>query len=312
MPEPAGADGGMAGMGKILVVLAYPSSPPVDGIKRMFSWLITGCSSGFGRALATAALAAGNRVAVTARNPDDIADITAPHNPTTAMALPLDVTDLDQVKTAVEATSERFGSIDVLVNDAGISYFSGVEESDESDVRRLFEINFFGLMALTNAVLPHMRQQRAGTIVNMASVAGLNGFPSVGYYCASKFAVEGISEALAKEIQPFGIRVLLVEPSGFRTDWSRSSSAVKNPIAAYDATPLRAQVNASLTADTPQAGNPTKAAKAIIADVMRRGSNLHLPLGAGSYEATMAKLERLRTEYQSQENIARSTDDHDA
>lgn len=187
----------------------------------MLIWLITGCSSGFGRALATAALAGGHRVAVTARDPADVADIIAPYDRASALALRLDVTDPEQVAAAVGATRDHNGSIDVLVNNAGISYFGGVEESDESDVRRLFEINFFGLMRMTNAVLPHMRQQGSGTIVNMASIAGLNGFASVGYYSASKFAVEGISEALAQEVQSFGIRVLLVEPSGFRTEAAR-------------------------------------------------------------------------------------------
>jgi NAD(P)-dependent dehydrogenase (short-subunit alcohol dehydrogenase family) len=213
------------------------------------------------------------------------------------------------VTAAVEATRRHFGSIDVLVNNAGISYFSGVEESDESDVRRLFEINFFGLMRMTDAVLPYLREQGSGTIVNMASIAGLNGFASVGYYSASKFAVEGISEALAQEVQPFGVRVLLVEPSGFRTEWGRSASAVRNPIAAYDGTPLRAQIDAALTSSAPQAGNPVKAADAIIEDVMRGGPNLHLPLGAGSYETTTAKLKNLIAEYASLEEMARMADD---
>jgi NAD(P)-dependent dehydrogenase (short-subunit alcohol dehydrogenase family) len=278
----------------------------------MLTWLITGCSSGFGRALATVALAGGHRVGVTARDPADVADIVAPYDPARALALRLDVTDPKQVTSAVRGAHDHFGSIDVLVNNAGISYFGGVEESDEADVRRLFEINFFGLMRMTTAVLPHMREQRAGTIVNMASIAGLNGFASVGYYSASKFAVEGISEALAQEVRPFGIRVLLVEPSGFRTDWARSASGVRNPIAAYDATPLRAQVDEALSASAPQAGDPMKAAKAIIEDVVRGGPNLHLPLGAGSYEATTAKLERMAAEYASLEAVARGADDGDA
>jgi NAD(P)-dependent dehydrogenase (short-subunit alcohol dehydrogenase family) len=139
-------------------------------------WLITGCSSGFGRALATAALARGHRVGVAARDPADIADIVAPYDRARALAFRLDVSDPEQVTVAVGATRNHFGSINVLVNNAGISYFSGVEESDESDVRRLLEINSFGLMRMTNAVLPHMREQGSGTIVNMASISGLSGF----------------------------------------------------------------------------------------------------------------------------------------
>ncbi len=244
----------------------------------MRTWLITGCSSGFGKAIAAAALADGHRVAATARKPDDVAELVAPYDGSQALALRLDVTDPDQTATAVESVRRHFGSIDVLVNNAGISYFGGVEESDEHAVRRLFEINFFGLMRMTNAVLPHMREQRAGTIVNMASIAGLNGFASVGYYSASKFAVEGVSEALAQEIRPFGIRILLVEPSGFRTDWARSASKTQSPIAAYDTTPLRRQVDSALNSGALQNGNPTRAARAIIDDVLRDGPNLHLPL----------------------------------
>lgn len=278
----------------------------------MKTWLVTGCSTGLGRELATTALARGDRVAVTARNPDDIADIVSPYDRTRAIALRLDVTDGTQVGEVVAATVKHFGAIDVLVNNAGVSYFGGVEESDEDDVRRLFEINFFGLMRVTNAVLPFMREQGSGTIVNMASIAGLNGFPSVGYYSASKFAVEGVSEALAHEVGPFGIRVLLVEPSGLRTDYARSAGVAPNPIAAYDSTPLRGQIQEGSAPTTPQTGNPQKAAAAIVRDVERGGTNLHLPLGAGSFMATMAKLDRLRSEYASLEEVARSTDDAEA
>ncbi len=273
------------------------------------TWLITGCSSGFGRELVKAALANGDRVAATARNPDDIADLVAPVGEDRALALRLDVTDGESVTQAVAAATHHFDGIDVLVNNAGISYFAGVEESDEDDIRHLFEINFFGLMRVTDAVLPIMRAQRSGTIVNMASIAGLNGFASVGYYSASKFAVEGISEALSAEIKPFGIRVLLVEPSGFRTDWARSANEVRHPIADYETTPLRQQVDHARTSTTPQAGNPAKAAAAIIHDVTNRGANLHLPLGAGSILATLAKLDAIKTEYESLQSVARGADD---
>jgi NAD(P)-dependent dehydrogenase (short-subunit alcohol dehydrogenase family) len=272
----------------------------------MKTWLITGCSSGFGRELARTALTHGDRVVVTARNTDDVADLVAPYDAAQAVAVRLDVTDSGQVAAAVEATTDRFGTLDVLVNNAGVSYFGGVEESDEEAVRRLFEINFFGLMRMTAAVLPVMRAQRSGTIVNLASIAGLNGFPSVGYYCASKFAVEGVSEALAQEVAPFGIRLLLVEPSGFRTDWARSSGQVTRPIAAYDDTPLRAMVEGARSA--PQSGDPAKAAAAIYADVQRGGPNLHLPLGAASVAATTAKLEAVLAEYAALTPVALGAD----
>ncbi len=276
------------------------------------TWLITGCSSGFGRELVQAALANGHRVVATARNPDGVTDMVASAGPARALALRLDVTDGESVAAAVAAATAHFGGIDVLVNNAGISYFAGVEESDDDDVRRLFEINFFGLMRVTDAVLPIMRAQRSGTIVNMASIAGLNGFASVGYYSASKFAVEGISEALSSEVKPFGIRVLLVEPSGFRTDWARSANEVKHPIADYDSTPLRQQVAQARTSNAPQAGNPAKAAAAIVQDVADRGTNLHLPLGAGSIIATLTKLDAVKAEYESLESIARGADDSPA
>lgn len=301
-----------AGLGKNATAMAYSCQHVLGAIRNMRTWLITGCSSGFGRALATAVLADGHRVAVTARNPADVNEIVAPYDQSQALALRLDVTDAEQVAAAVQKASAGLGAIDVLVNNAGISYFGGVEESAEAAIRRLFEINFFGVMRMTNAVLPGMRDRRSGTIVNMASIAGLNGFASVGYYSASKFAVEGISESLAQEVKPFGIRVLLVEPSGFRTDWARSASTTQNPIAAYDATPLRSQVNTALSPSAPQNGSPTKAAKAIISDVMRGGPNLHLPLGAGSFETTMTKLERLKSEYASLEEVARTADGDDA
>jgi NAD(P)-dependent dehydrogenase (short-subunit alcohol dehydrogenase family) len=275
----------------------------------MRTWFITGCSSGFGREIAATALAHGDRVVATARDPGDIADVVAGHDTGRALALRLDVTNAAQVAAAVAAAGNAYGGIDVLVNNAGVSYFAGVEESDEDDIRRLFEINFFGLMRVTNAVLPLMRRQRRGTIVNMSSIAGLNGFASVGYYSASKFAVEGVSEALALELEPFGIRVLLVEPSGFRTDWARSANEVKHPISDYDATSMRRQVEQARTSRIPQAGNPKKAAEAIFRDAVQGGPNLHLPLGAGSYLATMAKLDRLATEYASLEQVARMADD---
>lgn len=272
-------------------------------------WFITGCSSGFGREIAKAALASGARVVATARNPDEIADLVEPVGETRARALRLDVTDPESVADAVARAEAHFGAIDVLVNNAGVSYFAGVEESDEDDVRRLFDINFFGLARVTDAVLPIMRAQRSGTIVNMASIAGLNGFASVGYYSASKFAVEGLSEALSREISPFNIRVLLVEPSGFRTDWARSAGEVKHPISDYDSTPLRKQVADARTSTSSQAGNPAKAAAAIVNDVVNRGTNLHLPLGYGSVVATLAKLGKLRAEYESLSTTAREADD---
>ena len=278
----------------------------------MKTWLITGCSTGFGRELALAVLANGDRAAVTARDPQTVADIVAADKTggTNAIALKLDVTDPAQIDAAVKAAIEKFGRIDVLVNNAGIGYFAAFEESEEDEVRRMFEINFWGLVHMTKAVLPAMREQKSGTIVNIASVAGMRGSPAVSFYNATKFAVEGISEALQQEVEPFGIRVLAVEPSGFRTNWAGSSANdTHHPIAAYDGTPARARMEMLRAASGHQAGDPKKAAAAIIADVEKGGPNHHLPLGNASFDVTMKKIEELRSEYASLEETARGADD---
>ena len=199
-------------------------------------WFITGCSTGFGRDLAAAVLARGYRAVVTARNVNQLAAVVDGHEER-ALALTLDVTDRDQAEAAVKAAIARFGRIDVLVNNAGIGYFAAIEESDEAEVRQMFEVNVFGLSRMIHLVLPGMRTQRSGTIVNISSIGGIRAFPAVGYYNGTKFAVEGISEALSQEVAPLGIKVLIVEPSGFRTDWAgRSANETQHPIADYDAT----------------------------------------------------------------------------
>src|SRR5215472_10056289 len=176
------------------------------GPQRSSTWFITGCSTGFGRELARAVLARGYRAAVTARNPAQVEDLVAGHRDR-ALALRLDVTDPAQVAEAVRRAEEHFGGIDVLVNNAGIGYFAAVEESEEKDTRQVFEIDFFGLARMIQAVLPGMRKRRCGHIINISSIGGLAPFPSLGYYCAAKFAVEGLSECLALEVGPLGIRV---------------------------------------------------------------------------------------------------------
>jgi len=199
-------------------------------------WFITGCSTGFGRHLAQEVLQNGGRVAVTARNTGDVQDLITKY-PDTAVAIRLDVTKPEQVKAAVEQTMTAFNRIDVLVNNAGIGYFGAIEESEEAEIRSMFEINFFGLASVTNAVLPIMRAQRSGPIVNISSVGGLVAFPGVGFYNATKFAVTGYSEALAKEVGALGIKVTVIAPSGFRTDWAgRSANNTKIVIDDYAAT----------------------------------------------------------------------------
>jgi NADP-dependent 3-hydroxy acid dehydrogenase YdfG len=190
-------------------------------------WIITGCSTGFGRQLAQLTLSLGHKVVVTARKVEDILDIVADY-PEQSLALKLDVTVDHDIEVAVQATIEKFGKVDVLVNNAGIGYFGSIEESEEVEVRRMFEINFWGLMKMTQHVLPHMRKQRSGHILNIASIAGLVGFPAVGFYNATKFAVDGISESLQKEVAHLGIKVTIISPSGFRTDWAGRSAVETN------------------------------------------------------------------------------------
>ena len=275
----------------------------------MKTWFITGCSTGFGRELATAVLAQGDRVVVTARKPEQIEDIVAKYDPSKALVLKLDVTSKTQITDAVNKAIEVFGTIDVLVNNAGIGYLGSIEESDEEEVRKMFEINFWGLAHMTNAVLPYMRKEKSGTIINFSSLSGLRAFPAVGYYAASKFAVEGFSEALGQEVEPFGIRVLTVEPSAFRTDWAGRSAAEAVPsITDYDPTNVRVYVKGMRSGSGNQAGDPQKAAAAIIANVAGGASNTHLPLGARAFEMTMQKLDAMKTEFASLESIARDAD----
>lgn len=198
------------------------------------TWLISGCSTGIGREIALAALADGDNVAVTARKPDAVADICADH-PGATIALSLDVTDRAQIDAAVAATVERFGSLDVLVNNAGYGYLSAVEEGDDAKVRQLFDTNFFGAVDLVKASLPQMRQQGSGFVLNISSMAGLVANPPNVYYSATKFALESLTEGLAKEVEPFGIRVAAIEPGAFRTDWgTRSMQETDGPIGDYD------------------------------------------------------------------------------
>jgi NAD(P)-dependent dehydrogenase (short-subunit alcohol dehydrogenase family) len=259
-------------------------------------WFITGCSTGFGRELATAVLAKGFRCVVTARNPKQVEDIADGHGGN-ALVLELDVTEQKEVASSVAAAEEWFGRIDVLVNNAGIGYFGAIEESDEAEVRRMFEINFWGLAAMTRAVLPGMRKRRSGHIVNISSIGGLTTFPTVGYYHATKFAVEGFSESLSKEVAPLGIKVTLVEPSGFRTDWAgRSANEVKTKIADYAETAGQNLTNLRNVSGR-QAGDPKRAAEAIIKAVTSPEPPLHLLLGKAAWKNANLKLESLKKDF---------------
>ena len=270
-------------------------------------WFITGCSTGFGRELSLLLLKRGYRVVATARDKAKIDDIVAGHEKN-ALALRLDVDKQDQIEAAVKAAETRFGRIDVLVNNAGYGYLAAVEEGDDADIRAMFDTNFFGLAAMTRAVLPTMRAQKSGAIVNISSVGGYIGFPGSGYYAATKFAVEGLSESLSKEVGPLGIKVLLVEPGPFRTDWAgRSLKTPKKLIEAYADT-AHARRRQIQGVSGSQAGDPVRASEAIIAAVEKERPPLRLPLGAVAYDAMAAEIASLRKEHDSIEAVARGAD----
>ena len=270
-------------------------------------WFITGCSTGFGRELSLILLKRGYRVVATARDKSKVEDIVA-GNPKNGLALALDVDKQGQIDAAVKAAVARFGRIDVLVNNAGYGYLAAVEEGDDADIRAMFETNFFGLAAVTRAVLPIMRAQKSGAIVNISSVGGFIGFPGSGYYAATKFAVEGLSESLSKEVGPLGIKVIIVEPGPFRTDWAgRSLKTPRKPVDAYADTAIarRRQIQGISGS---QAGDPVRASEAIIATVEKKDAPLRLPLGGVAYDAIAAEIAALRKEHESIEAVARGAD----
>ena len=269
--------------------------------------LFRSCSTGFGRELSVILLKRGYRVVVTARDKTKIDDIVVGHEKN-GLALALDVDKHDQIEAAVKAAEDRFGRLDVLVNNAGYGYLAAVEEGDDADVRAMFETNFFGLAAMTRSVLPIMRAQKSGAIVNVSSMGGFIGFPGSGYYAATKFAVEGLSESLSKEVGPLGIKVIIVEPGPFRTHWAgRSLKTPKKPIDAYAETAVARRKQIQSYSGT-QAGDPVRAAEAIIHTIERDKPPLRLPLGGFAYEVMGAEIEAVRKEHASLEAVARGAD----
>jgi len=249
----------------------------------------------------------GHKAVVASRKTDDVADIVTDY-PDTSIAVKLDVTNSDEIKSSVEEAIKKFGQIDVLVNNAGIGYFGAIEESEDNEVRRMFEINFWGLANMTKAVLPLMRKQRSGNIVNIASIGGLVGFPAVGYYNATKFAVDGFSDALSKETAPLGIKVTVVCPSGFRTDWAgRSANNSKIVIDDYKTT-AETNKNTIRGYSGKQPGDPVRAAKAIIDAVESENPPLHLLLGAAALKGARNKLEVLKKDFDTWEDTTTGAD----
>jgi NAD(P)-dependent dehydrogenase (short-subunit alcohol dehydrogenase family) len=273
----------------------------------MSTWFITGCSTGLGRALAQAVLESGENAAITARDTRSLDDVAKAY-PDAALALTLDVTDDDQVAAAVRQVEDAFGGIDVLVNNAGYGYRAAVEEGDPADVRRLFATNFFGPVALIKAALPGMRARRSGAIVNISSIGALRRPPGSGYYAASKAALEAMTGSLRTEAEPLGIKVIAVEPGGFRTDFSgRSLTQSATAIDDYAATAGQRRKEND-TVDGTQPGDPARAARAIIEVVAAPRPPSLLLLGRDALATATAVLDAQRAEVEEWRELTTSTD----
>jgi NAD(P)-dependent dehydrogenase (short-subunit alcohol dehydrogenase family) len=268
------------------------------------TWFITGASSGFGRAMAELVLKRGGRVVATARDRTALADIVA-QSGGRAIGVPLDVTKSDQV-TAALRSAEAFGGIDVLFNNAGFGLLGGVEEADDMEIRAIFEVNFFGALRVVRAVLPGLRARGGGFILNVSSVAGVRALPGLGYYAATKFALEGMSEALVGELEPFSIRVMIVEPGPFRTDFRRSSMQVGTPHPAY---PHLARSRAVLVSeDGRQTGDPARGAEVILNAMENENPPRRLVLGRAGWDIVKDALQARIEEVEAWRSITQATD----
>lgn len=270
----------------------------------MARWLITGCSTGIGREIARAALEAGHSVVVTARRTETVADLAEAFGDL-AKIVALDVTDKRQIIDAVQAATDAFGGIDVLVNNAGHGYLSAVEEGEDDKVRQLFDTNYFGVVDTIKAVLPQMRARRSGHIINISSMTGLVANPPNAYYSSTKFALEALTEALAQEVKPFGIRVTAVEPGAFRTDWAaRSMWESTTPITDYDANVgARKTMIKEFANHLP--GDPRKVAEAVLMVSTLEEPPLRLLLGRDVLKAVRDKLAALSASIDEWEAVTR-------
>ncbi|WP_433686549.1 oxidoreductase [Micromonospora carbonacea] len=275
----------------------------------MRTWFITGGTpGGFGLAYAEAALARGDQVVVTARRPSELQEWAEKHGDR-VQVLPLDVTDPAQVRAAVDAAEERFGGIDVLVNNAGRGWFGSVEGSPDETIRRTFDLNLFGVVDVVRAVLPGMRARGDGWIVNMSSVAGLVGAQGFGYYSAAKFALEGLSETLRQEVEPFGVRVLVVEPGAFRTKAYAGfqSEPVDETVDAYVS--MVEGVKATFVdQDGKQAGDPERGVQAVITAMNAAVPPHRIVLGNSGHDVVVAMHENALAELRANEKLSRSAD----
>lgn len=271
------------------------------------TWFITGSSRGFGRELVAAALEAGDRVAATARRPEQLDDLAAQYGDR-ILPLALDVTDPERVRVALDQAHAAFGRLDVIVNNAGYANVAPIETADDADVRAQFETNFWGVYTVSKAAIPLLRAQGGGLIVQFSSVGGrVGGSPGIASYQAAKFAIDGFSRVLRAETAPFGIQVLVVEPSGFRTDWAGSSMTVHDIPEGYEQT--IGAVNARLR-QNPEgpAGDPRRAAEILVALAGRDDLPEHLPLGVNAVEMSLAQDRRLLADDERWAGVGRSAD----
>ncbi|MBJ7340322.1 oxidoreductase [Mycolicibacterium sp.] len=277
----------------------------------MTVWFITGASRGFGLEIAREALSRGDSVVATARNPQAVLD-AIPEATDRLLAVALDVGDPAQITAAVEAAVARFGRVDALVNNAGRGLVGSVEETSDAEIRAIFEVNVFGLLSITRAVLPHMRAQGSGLVVNLSSVGGFVAWPGWGVYAATKFAVEALSEAMTHELAPLGIRSVAVEPGPFRTNFLDGSSLAfaETVIEDYASTSGAARSWATDT-NYGQQGDPVKAAKIIVDLAVRDDLPERIQLGSNAFDDVAAKLERTARDQETWRSVSLSTDfDH--
>jgi NAD(P)-dependent dehydrogenase (short-subunit alcohol dehydrogenase family) len=271
------------------------------------TWLITGSSRGLGRELAAAALQSGDRVVATARDPEQLRDLAAAYGDR-VRAVALDVTDADAARAAVRVATDEFGRLDVVVNNAGYANSSAIEETSAEDFRAQLETNLFGVVNVTQAALPVLRRQRSGHFIQFSSIGGrVGGTPGVAAYQTAKFAVEGFSEVLSAEVRPLGIKVTIVEPGAFRTDWQGSSMRMAPVGADYEQT-VGAMHRLRTATDGKQAGDPARAAKIIIDVVGLDDPPLRLLLGAGAVEAAEKSARARAEETQQWAQVSRSAD----
>ncbi|MEZ0357096.1 oxidoreductase [Mycobacterium sp. SA01] len=275
----------------------------------MKNWFITGGTpGGFGMAYADAALEIGDRVVLTARRPAELDDWARAHGDR-VLVLPLDVTDAAQVQATVRAAEEHTGGIDVLVNNAGRGWYGSIEGMADDDVRAMFELNFFALLSVIRAVLPGMRARRSGWIVNMSSVAGRSGVTGFGYYSATKFAVEAVTEVLAEEVAPLGIQVMAVEPGAFRTHAYAGFDDEPITESIVDYRPMLEQVRSVMVEQNgTQPGDPQRGVRAVIAAMAQDSPPRRLILGSGGVDAVVATLENSLAEVRAHESLSRGAD----